>query len=1157
MKRVADQNARERIQGDLGASLIVEAAAGTGKTTELIGRIIALIQQGRTSLERILAVTFTELAAGEMKLRLRTELERAMKLGGATERERLTAALAKLEVAPIGTIHSFCADLLREWPIEAGVDPVFEIVAEESKDRLFAEAFDAWFQVVLGASESPDSPGDANGSSSEPPPVPEGVRRFLRRRARGGDLPPREQLKRAGLELLERRDFDAPWSRPAYDRAAGLGRVVERLAELGALALRAQDPEDKLAHSLSEIRNWLADLHRREGVRGRDIDGLEAELCELSHRFLWKSWGKGKWYCQGLERKAVAAQRDEVKSELDAFLEQCDADLAALLQEELRPVIQRYEELKSQSGCLDFLDLLLRARDLVCCNRAVREQLQQRFTHILVDEFQDTDPLQTEILVLLSADNPTEENWRRVRPIPGKLFVVGDPKQSIYRFRRADIALYEDVKGVLLEAGAEMVHLTKSFRSVPGIQEAVNAAFAPLMTGGTQATYVPLDRCRPPPEGRPQIIALPAPKLYNDRGWITKKEIEKSYADAVGAFIDFLINKSGWTVTERGDSGPVSLEARHVCLLFRRMRSWDSDITRAYVRALEARRIPHVLVGGRSYHSREEVLAIRNAAQAIEWPDDELSVFAALRGPLFALGDEALLLFRHRQGRLHPLRSFTPESLSEPEREVTEALSVLGQLHLRRNRRPIAQTLTLLLQATRAHAGIAIWPTGEQALANVLRVVELGRRFEAAGSSSFRAFVEQLIEGAQRDDAAEAPVVEEGTEGVRVMTVHRAKGLEFPVVILCDPTAPAEPKNPSRYIEPERRLWAMPLAGCVPVELLRNRQPALDRDREEIVRLAYVAATRARDLLVVPGQGDGKPEGWLEALAPAIYPQPVRRHQGAPAQGCPDFPTRMTVLDRPEDSREPVSVCPGQHLPQAGAHQVVWWDPNCFELELEPSGGLRSKDLLVQDEQSRETAQATARSHQAWQKRRARVLQTGAQPSVRVATVTGLAPESLPEGAVEHASVSGRDAARPGGKRFGTLVHAVLGQVDLNADVEQIHQVAGVQGRQVGATADEVHAAALAASAALQHPLLRRAAQSPDCRRDVAVLRRLEDGTVLEGVVDLAFREELPTGPAWTVVDFKTDARVEGPGYAAQLSLYCAAIAQASGIPAKAVLLSV
>src|SRR5262249_22534187 len=152
------------------------------------------------------------------------------------------------------------------------------------------------------------------------------------------------------------------------------------------------------------------------------------------------------------------------------------------------------------------------------------------------------------------------------------------------------------------------------------------------MAGGTQASYVALDRFRPPPKARPQVLALPAPRLYSKRGRIVKAKIEDSYSDAVAAFVDFLIRKSSWTVTDREDeTRQVAVEARHVCLLFRRMRYWNGDdLTRPYVRALEARQIPHVLVGGRSYHSREEVLAIRNAVRAIEWPDDELSVFAAL-----------------------------------------------------------------------------------------------------------------------------------------------------------------------------------------------------------------------------------------------------------------------------------------------------------------------------------------------------------------------------------------------------------------------------------------------------------------------------------------------------------------------------------------------
>src|SRR5712671_3060104 len=396
------------------------------------------------------------------------------------------------------------------------------------------------------------------------------------------------------------------------------------------------------------------------------------------------------------------------------------------------------------------------------------------------------------------------------------------------------------------------------------------------MQGGTQATYVALDPFRPGIAGQPAVVALPAPRIYGDREKVANFRIEQSYPDAVAAFVDWLVTKSGWKVSERDRSDPVPVEARHVCLLFKRMRSYGGDLTRPYVQALEARHVPHVLVGGRSYHAREEVRAMRSAATAIEWPDDGLAVFAALKGPLFALGDDALVLFRERHGRLHPLRK-RPEDLLPLEQEVFQALTLLKQLSLGRNRRPIAETLSRLLDATRAHAGIAIRPAGEQALGNVLRVLELARRFEAAGASSFRAFVDRLASDAERGEAAEAPVVEEGTEGVRIMSVHKAKGLEFPVVVLCDPCAPAAPRTPSRLVDPERRVWAMPLAHCAPIELVTDRAALLERDREEVVRVAYVAATRARDVLVVPVTGDEEPHGWLEPLNVSLYPAPLER----------------------------------------------------------------------------------------------------------------------------------------------------------------------------------------------------------------------------------------------------------------------------------------
>src|SRR6185503_1427086 len=414
---------------------------------------------------------------------------------------------------------------------------------------------------------------------------------------------------------------------------------------------------------------------------------------------------------------------------------------------------------------------------------------------------------------------PVEDDWRRVRPRAGKLFLVGDPKQSIYRFRRADVTLYEAVKRQLVTAGADVIHLTVSFRSVPPIQTAVNAAFARCMDGTSegQASYVPLEPFRAGIDTQPAIVALPVPRPYGDFRRIVNFRIDDSLPDAVAAFVEWLVGASGWTVTERERPRErVPVAARHVCLLFRRMRSWGNDVTRPYVRALEARQLRHVLVGGSSFHRREEVAALRTALAAIERPDDALAVFATLRGPFFALGDGQLLAYRAASGdgrrlaSLHPFRS-PPPDLAPELAEVVDALGVLRELHVRRNRRPFAETIGRFLAAVRAHAGLAIWPTGEQALANVTRLMDIARRAERRGVTSFRAFVDLLEQDAESGEAGEAPIVEDGTEGVRMMTVHRAKGLEFPVVILADLTAKGTPEEPWRWVDSARGVCAMRL----------------------------------------------------------------------------------------------------------------------------------------------------------------------------------------------------------------------------------------------------------------------------------------------------------------------------------------------------------
>ena len=530
------------------------------------------------------------------------------------------------------------------------------------------------------------------------------------------------------------------------------------------------------------------------------------------------------------------------------------------------------------SDLLDFLDLLLEARNLVAGNDAVRRAFQARFSHLFVDEFQDTDPLQAEILLLLASDDWRQRDWTSVRAVPGKLFIVGDPKQSIYRFRRADVGIYERVCAQLEGHGAVRLALTTSFRSVPNIQRAINAAFQGSMVSdphALQADYVAMTPFRPPQDGQPSVVALPVPRPYGIRN-VAGYAIEASLPDAVGAFVEWLVRHSGWTVTERRgrEAHSVPIEARHVCLLFRRFVSWGTDVTRVYVNALEARGLPHLLVGGRSFHDREEIETLRAALTAVEWPDDELSVFATLRGALFAIADEDLLAFQHRGGRFHPFRAI-PEDLPAALLPIADALQVLKALHTARNHRPVADTVAALLMATRAHVGFALRPAGEQVLANVLHVAELARQYEADGGMSFRGFVDSLRDAALATAAAEAPILEEGSEGVRVMTVHKAKGLEFPVVILADITAKLAQAEPSRTIDLEQGLCALRLGGWSPHDLNVRRDLERERDRAEGERLAYVAATRARDLLVVPAVGDGPYDGgWVSPLSSALYPPP-------------------------------------------------------------------------------------------------------------------------------------------------------------------------------------------------------------------------------------------------------------------------------------------
>ena len=440
-------------------NVVIDAGAGTGKTSVLVRRVAHLVSDEQPiPLSRIAAITFTRRAAGELKIRIREELLGQLAKGAAGERAaRLRAALAELDSAHIGTIHGFADRLLRRYPMETGLSPEYEIVEDESllvaettellldaaqrgrlgherldTDVLEAEAEET-IQLAIRAGIRPRSVEHAHGEYAGLDAL---FRDMVRQRDVDVTLPALRPFDRDGFEASAREYIglcegisDATWG----------GRYLWNVKRALEEALRERDP----AAAYSRVRREFG--RRPTHQRARDFKNDQAA---------WKVF------------KAFRDGDDALRTQiLDTFSSWLATRLARL-----RPVILAfYEKVKARRQVVDQLDLLLRLRDLLRENRAARAECQGLFDHVLVDEFQDTDPLQAEIVLFLCEDGATAQQLDDIHVAPGKLTIVGDPKQSIYRFRRADIEVYDQVRSIVLDSGALEVELKHNFRSTPGL----------------------------------------------------------------------------------------------------------------------------------------------------------------------------------------------------------------------------------------------------------------------------------------------------------------------------------------------------------------------------------------------------------------------------------------------------------------------------------------------------------------------------------------------------------------------------------------------------------------------------------------------------------------------------------------------------------------
>ena len=800
----ADAEERRRAVEDLDTTFLVEAAAGSGKTTLLLGRIVNLVRCGRAPLREIAAVTFTEKAAAELRVRLR----------GVLAREGLHEALRELEVARIGTIHAFAAGLLRERPVEAGVDPGFTVADPLTARLLQDRTWEAWLPEALS------DPGEADT-------VREAIERGL-----GLD-----RLRDLAYALVEMRDRfgglpgpeDLP--EPPAELNADVRDTLLRLAEVARTA--ARDPEDRAARTIADLALWVnqtAALPEAEQVRALlGPARLPDKPARLGNKTKWRSKSALEECRAGLLslHERVDRARATARHNLIAGLARWAAGFA-----------RAYDRAKERAGCLDFLDLLLRARNLVRDRPDVRRDFQAAIRYRLVDEFQDTDPLQLEMVLSLAEGAP-----------PGSLFVVGDPKQSIYRFRRADIETYEDAKTTLAGRG-EVLTIRANFRSTRAILDTVNGVFDGVMVppadGAYQPAYVALEPSPRTEDGGPPAVVALAPDAPPPAG------VGEAAAEEARLVAAYLVREVEEARRFRyGD----------VALLFRAMTS-----VAAYEDALRAAGVPFRTVGSRTYYDRSEVGWTIAALAAIEDPHDPVALVGVLRSPFFGISDETLLRLHAQGGEFCYLRPLPAGA----DPALAHAWDLLGALHLERNAVPAAAVVERLLSETAVLAAYALEPEGEARVANLLKVLDTARALEATGALTFRGLVRWLRDrGASRYEEGESAV--DAEDAVRLMTIHKAKGLQFPVVVVPDLGREGPWRPPTVLADRASGRLAVNLG-----ELGDDVMTTLDWEEAEAreilrvdaesIRVLYVALTRAERHLVLPVPPRAGTRGFYQLL---------------------------------------------------------------------------------------------------------------------------------------------------------------------------------------------------------------------------------------------------------------------------------------------------
>lgn len=819
-----DQKARERILHDLTTTFIVEAGAGSGKTTSLVGRIINLIRFGHANIHQIAAITFTKKAASELQGRFRIKLEQEIrKTQSDIERNLLQEAIRNMNQSFIGTIHSFCGGLLRERPIEAQLDPTFTEM-DEIQSKEFRDA--CWDQYIE------DHPLDELAKYQI---NIEDLRAVFHRVSHYEDV-------QIVMQEVKRPDFDL------------IRLSLPSMLDQATRYIPTTAPErgwDGLQTLIKQAQLLL----KHKGLV-EDMDVLA--LAKLFDKTLGVTLNR--WTDKNMAKEIKEQFMEWQITVMAPFLQHWREFLHPKLIQYVKPAIAYCRERRMQEGMLDFQDLLMKATELLRVHRSVRGYFGKRYTHLLVDEFQDTDPIQAEMIMLLTGTNLYENDWKQQLPRAGSLFIVGDPKQSIYRFRRADISTYNFVKQRIALSG-DILQLTRNFRSIHVIGDYVNYAFEAKFTSieeqsDQQAAYVRMLTQRPNPKDKHAmhgVYTLSHHKVHYDR----KIDITEMDSERIARYIAWAC-KGNLKIQDRDDASPEfflrdAVPSDFMILLKRR------EFISLYAEKLERYGISADTSGSRSDFIELRTLAM--LANCLNDQTDRIPLLAVLRGMLFGVSDDALFHYRREVGYISLFPLPEPEALSVQALPVLQALRKISLYANWVRTQPAFTAFSQIILDIGFIQYATSKETGAIRSGTLVKILQIVQQDEVACADwdAVTHALQNLLEG---DGVEGTSLFAGGDHSVRIMNLHKAKGLEAAVIFLACPCGHSD-HDAEAYID----RMAEPASGyftiSVPKDQYNNEvigQPigwtALSEKERgymhaEADRLLYVAVTRAKQMLVV------------------------------------------------------------------------------------------------------------------------------------------------------------------------------------------------------------------------------------------------------------------------------------------------------------------